>query len=100
VIAAFHCTSRQIHKRRNIGGHDSEKYHTKLKQRLSGAYNQTAYAAGKTLLERTVVWFERLNPDATSSLRQGLENSLTMLSLGLTRILRKTLATTNPIEIA
>jgi putative transposase len=90
----------QIHKRRNVEGHVPEKYHTELGRRLSEAYNQTAYATAKTLLEGTVRWLERINPDAASSLREGLEETLTVVRLGLPGLLRKTLATTNPIESA
>ena len=44
-------------------------------------------------------WLERINPDAASSLREGLEETLTVVRLGLPEVLRKTLATTNPIEM-
>ena len=90
----------QIHKRRNVKGHVPEKYHAELGRRLSEAYNQTAYATAKTLLEGTVRWLERINPDAASSLREGLEETLTVVRLGLPGALRRTLATTNPIESA
>ena len=43
---------------------------------------------------------ERINPDAASSLREGLEETLTVVRLGLAGALRRTLATTNPIESA
>src|SRR5271157_1286405 len=42
----------------------------------------------------------RINPDAASSLREGLEEALTVVRLGLAGALRRTLATTNPIESA
>ena len=45
-------------------------------------------------------WLERINPDAALSLREGLEETLTVVRLGLPEVLRKTLATTNPIESA
>ena len=48
----------------------------------------------------TVRWLERINPDAASSLREGLEETLTVVRLGLPEALRRTLATTNPIESA
>ena len=90
----------QIHKLRNVEGHVPEKYQAELRCRLSEAYNQTAYATAKTVLEGTVRWLERINPDAASSLRKGLEETLTVVRLGLPALLRKTLATTNPIESA
>ncbi len=90
----------QIHKRRNVTAHVSEKHHAELEHRLSEAYNQTGYATAKALLEGTVRWLERISPDAASSLREGLEETLTVVKLGLSGVLRKTLATTNPIESA
>jgi putative transposase len=43
---------------------------------------------------------ERINPDAASSLREGLEETLRVVRLSMPRALRRTLATTNPIESA
>src|SRR4029077_8667054 len=45
-------------------------------------------------------WLYRLNADAASSLREGLEETLTVVRLGVSGALRRTLATTNPIESA
>jgi len=85
---------------RSCEGHVPEKYHAELGRRLSEAYDQTAYATAKTLLEGTVRRLERINPVAASSLREGLEETLTVVKLGLSGVLRRTLATTNPIESA
>ena len=53
----------------------------------------------KTVLEGTAHWLDRINPDEVSSLREGLEETLTAVRLGMPLVLReKTLATTNPIE--
>ena len=46
----------------------------------------------------TVKYLENLNPSAAASLKEGLEETLTVHKLGVMGILRKTLATTNPIE--
>ncbi len=56
------------------------------------------YDKAKESLELTIRYLERLNPDAARSLREGLEETLTIHKLGITGLLRKTLATTNPIE--
>src|SRR5271157_4203905 len=40
----------------------------------------------------------RINPDAAVSLQEGLEETLTVVRLGISGALRRTLATTNPIE--
>jgi transposase-like protein len=51
-------------------------------------------------LKTTARWLERLNPDAAASLREGMEETLTVIRLGVPELLRRTLATTNPIESA
>jgi len=90
----------QIHKKRNVKAHVPEKHHAELERRLSEAYRETGYAAAKASLEATARWLERINPDAAASLREGLEETLTVVRLGVPGALRRTLATTNPIESA
>ena len=41
---------------------------------------------------------DRINPSAAASLREGLEETLTLHRLGIPALLRKSLSTTNPIE--
>ena len=90
----------QIHKRRNVQAHVPEKHHAELDRRLSEAYQETSHETAKASLEATARWLERINPDAAASLREGLEETLTVVRLGLAGALRRTLATTNPIESA
>jgi putative transposase len=90
----------QIHKRRNIEAHLPEKHHDELRRLLDAAWHETDYERAKKQLLTTVRWLERLSPDAASSLREGMEETLTVVKLGLPELLRKTLATTNPIESA
>ena len=51
-----------------------------------------------TTRDLTVRYLERLNPSAAESLRESLEETLTLHKLGVTGLLKKTLSTTNPIE--
>lgn len=88
----------QVHKRRNLKAHVPEKHWPELERRLSEAYHETNYATAKASLEGTARWLERLNADAAASLREGLEETLTVVRLGVPGSLRRTLATTNPIE--
>jgi putative transposase len=90
----------QVHKERNVKAHVSEKHHAELERRLSEAYHESGYEAARASLEATARWLERINPDAASSLREGLEETLAVVRLGLAGALRRTLATTNPIESA
>lgn len=90
----------QVHKKRNLKGHISEKHWPELERRLSQAYHETDYVTAKASLEGTARWLDRLNADAAASLREGLEETLTVVRLGVPGALRRTLATTNPIESA
>ncbi len=90
----------QVHKKRNVKAHVPEKHQPELERRLSEAYHETGYEAAKLSLEATARWLDRINADAASSLREGLEETLAVVRLGLSGALRRTLATTNPIESA
>ncbi len=90
----------QIHKKRNIKAHVPEKHHAELERRLSEAYHEAGHETAQASLEATARWLERINPDAAASLREGLEETLTVARLGLAGALRRTLATTNPVESA
>ena len=71
-----------------------------LERRLSETYHETDYATVKRSLEVTARWLDRLNADAASSLREGLEETLTVVGLCVPGALRRALATTNPNESA
>lgn len=90
----------QIHKRRNIEAHLPQKHHEELRRLLNAAWHETDYQRAKKQLLTTVRWLERLSPSAANSLREGLEETLTVVKLELPELLRQTLATTNPIESA
>jgi len=90
----------QIHKKRNVKAHVPEKHLPELDRRLAAAYQESDYEAAKQSLEGTAKWLSRINPDATASLREGLEQTLTVVRLGVSAAPRRTLATTNPIETA
>jgi transposase-like protein len=88
----------QQHKRRNVLKHLPEKHQNTIDARISAAYKMTDYNEARKSLDLTVRYLENLNPDAASSLKEGLEETLTVHKLGITGLLRKTLATTNPLE--
>ena len=90
----------QIHKRRNVEAHLPDKHHDELRRLLHAAWHETDYERAKKQLLTTVRWLERLSPDAANSLREGMEETLTVVKLGMPELLRQTLATTNPIESA
>lgn len=90
----------QVHKRRNVEAHLPEKHHDQLRERLNAAYHETNATQARTLLAATVKWLRRISPAAAGSLEEGLEETLTVVRLGVPELLRKTLSTTNPIESA
>ena len=90
----------QIHKRRNILAHLPEKHHDELSRQLALAYGETDYQRALKLLQTNARWLERISPDAAASLREGMEETLTVVKLDFPEWLRRTLATTNPIESA
>lgn len=88
----------QAHKRRNVLKHLPEKHQSAVNARISSAYKMTDYDEARKSLDLTVRYLEKLNPNAASSLKEGLEETLTVHKLCITGLLRKTLATTNPLE--
>jgi putative transposase len=90
----------QVHKKRNVQQHLPQKHWEELSRQLNAAYQETDYELALKSLKTTARWLERLNPDAAASLREGMEETLTVVRLGVPQLLRRTLATTNPIESA
>ncbi|GAB4536930.1 MAG: hypothetical protein Fur0020_05290 [Thermodesulfovibrionia bacterium] len=88
----------QMHKRRNVKEQLPPEHQNAIDTRIRAAYNMAEYDKAKESLNLTVKYLERLNPSAAASLREGLEETLTLHKLGVTGLLRKTLSTTNPIE--
>jgi len=88
----------QQHKRRNVLDHLPKEHHHAIDARISAAYKMASYDDALKSLELTVKYLERLNPSAAASLKEGLDETLTIHKLGVTGLLRKTLQTTNPIE--
>lgn len=88
----------QQHKRRNVREQLPPEHQDAIDARIRTAYNMADYDKAKESLDLTIRYLERLNPSAAASLREGLEETLTVHKLGVTGLLRKTLSTTNPIE--
>jgi len=88
----------QQHKRRNVRGHLPEQHQAAIDARIAAAYHMTDYDEARKSLELTVRYLEKLNPSAAASLKEGLQETLTVHKLGITGLLRKTISTTNPIE--
>ena len=65
---------------------------------MRAAWNLKNHADAEAALQKVVVELEALSPVAASSLREGLEETLTVHRLGVPEKLRRTLRSTNPIE--
>lgn len=90
----------QLHKRRNVTDLLPPEYQRSAEQRMKAAYGMKDYEQAKAQLEKTAEWLEGINPTAAASLREGLEETLTLHRLGIPDLLRKSLQSTNLIESA
>ena len=88
----------QIHKRRNVREYLPENCQKDYDRRMRNAYAMSNYTEAKGALQKIFRQLERINPSAARSLEEGLEETLTVHRLGIGGVLRRKLATTNPIE--
>jgi transposase-like protein len=86
------------HKERNVCDHLPERDRPAIKQRLRSAWRLDDHAAALERLRALVAELERSHPGAAASLREGLEETLTLQRLGIRGSLKTTLASTNPCE--
>jgi transposase-like protein len=88
----------QVHKRRNVEDHLPEDMKKRVGRTISAAYHSDNAPRAKRMLEALARQLEKKHPAAAASLREGLDETLTVVRFGLPAGLRRTLATTNPIE--
>jgi putative transposase len=88
----------QIHKLRNVLGHLPERQRAWVKAILHRAYRSDDVAPGKRLLQDLARRLEADHPSAAESVREGLEETLTVIGLDLSSALRRSLSTTNAAE--
>lgn len=88
----------QEHKRRNVIDHLPEEMHASVNRVLRDAWNCQDADLARKQLQRLAAGLQRKRPGAAASLREGLEDTLTVQRLGITGALYRTLRTTNPIE--
>ena len=90
----------QIHKRRNVVSHLPEQYRESVDRKMANAYAMASKSGAQRELDKLHRELMELNPSAARSLKEGMEETLTIYELGVSPLLRRTLATTNPIESA
>ena len=88
----------QVHKLRNILEHLPEHQRPSVRAIVARAYTQTDLAPARRLLHDLARRLEDRYPSAAASVREGLDDTLAILTLGLSDRLRQSLATTNAIE--
>jgi putative transposase len=88
----------QVHKARNVLEHLPEALRPRIRHALSEAYGLADAALAKRRLEQLAAGLDQTHPGAAASLREGLDETLTLQRLGVTGALYRTLRSTNTIE--
>jgi putative transposase len=89
----------QVHKARNVREHLPEARRAYVAKQMRAAYDSTTASTAKKKLMQLASWLDSNGEDgAAASLREGLDETLTVLRLNLPASLRRTFATTNAIE--
>ena len=88
----------QVHKRANVLGHLLQSMHASVARALRDARHCESTSLAERQLRRPAHSLDRDHRGAAASVREGLEDTLSVLRLGLTGPLQRTLRTTNPIE--
>ena len=86
------------HKERNVLDHLPERERPAVKQRLRRAWALDDHARALDQLRALASELDRGYPGAAASLREGIEETLTLTRLGVIDSLRRTLESTNPCE--
>jgi transposase-like protein len=88
----------QEHKRRNVLDHLPEELHASVGRAMRDAWDSANAELAKKQLQRLAASLQSKHPGAAASLREGLDETLTVQALGISGALYRTLRTTNPIE--
>jgi transposase-like protein len=86
------------HKERNVLAHLPERDRPIVRRRLRQAWSLDDHGAALDRLRMLASELERSHPGAAASLREGLEETLTVTRLGVRGRLKRTLISTNPCE--
>ena len=86
------------HKERNVLDHLPERDRPAVKTRMRRAWASEKHAVALDGLRQLAGELDRSHPGAAASLREGLEETLTLTRLGIRGRLKRTLESTNPIE--
>jgi hypothetical protein len=91
----------RLHKERNVIGYLPDHLHPEVRRRLRRAWGKEGYQQALDALEAVARWLERLgHPSAAGSVREGMEETLTITRLGVPPKLQVSLFSTNIVESA
>jgi len=89
----------QVHKARNVRDHLPEERRAYVARQMRDAYKSTSFSTARRRLHQLASWLESNGEDsAAASLREGLDETLTVLRFKLPSILCRSFSTTNAIE--
>jgi putative transposase len=88
----------QVHKIRNVLDELPDHMRTSVRTALREAYRSTDIVRSKRLLQNLARRLHEHHPGAAASLEEGLDETLTVLRLGLPGTLTRVLSNTNAIE--
>jgi putative transposase len=88
----------QLHKLRNVQDRLPQKLRSVVAKRMRAAYHAQTALDAQAELETLAGELERSHPGAAASLREGLNETLTVLRLGVPPTLARTLRSTNCVE--
>jgi putative transposase len=88
----------QLHKLRNVQDRLPQKLRSVVAKRMRAAYHAQTALGAQAELETLASELERTHPGAAASLREGLEETLTVLRLEVAPTLARTLRSTNCVE--
>ena len=88
----------QLHKIRNVQDRLPKKLRSVVAKRMRAAYHAETALGAQAQLEILAGELDHTHPGAAASLREGLEETLTVLRLGVPPTLARTLRSTNCVE--
>jgi len=88
----------RVHKMRNVVAHLPKGKQTWVRTQMRQAFKSDSAEEAKRRLLQLAVSLEESYPSAANSLREGLDETLTVMKLNVGPTLTATLSSTNPIE--
>jgi len=88
----------QLHKVRNVKDRLPQRLRSSVSRKMTDAYHAASALEAEAALLALAKELDRTHPGAAASLREGLDETLTVLRLGVPPTLARTLRSTNCIE--